>query len=76
MKVGDSVICIDNNSSLGHKLPLTVGKSYIIQHIDKNCKDIINVINDSDYKNDYFTNKFITINNYRKKKLEKLNNIS
>jgi hypothetical protein len=59
-------ICINNKNSALH---LTIGKEY--ECIVRN-EDIIEIINDRGYYGTYYMSNFITIEEYRNKKLKEL----
>lgn len=71
-KVGDKVICINSDHS-GKEL--TKGNFYIIEKIyHLEGKEMCDVICDQGYVSDFFLNRFLTIKEYRKLKLKKLEN--
>lgn len=78
MKSGDTVICVDNKSNgssyFTMDVPLTIGKSYIIQQVAKS--ETIRVLDDLNFFKDFRVDRFITesewLQRQRHKKLKKL----
>jgi|GEM_PF-6947688 len=61
--VGEKIICILNN-----RASLTVGKEYILLHLDVNYSNddfYICIKNDKDYEEFYHNSRFINKNNFR-----------
>ena len=81
MNKGDSVICIDNkpngSSYIMMNVPLTIGKSYIVQ-LKAATRDIetIRVLDDENFFKDFRVDRFVTesewLQRQRHKKLKKL----
>ena len=68
MKVGDSIVCIDNEYS---EFTLSNGKVYkLITYITLHDIVVINDLGEEDMYND---TRFISLCKYRKLKLEKIN---
>ena len=65
MKVGNKIVCIDN-SRLDLTINLTKGKIYIIDDINNN---FVKVQNNRVF---YIISRFIVLKEYRKMKLEKI----
>ena len=71
MKAGDKVVCINNIDNDDNSNILKKGKVYIIKN---NIGDHINVDGEySYYEYFYSKNKFISLKEFRKQKLEKIN---
>lgn len=62
MKSGDTVICIDNkpngSSYIMMDVPLTIGKSYIVQQVAKS--ETIRVLDDENMFKYFRKNRFVT----------------
>ena len=81
-KKGDNLICIDNkpngSSYTMMDVPLTIGKSYIVQSIDPKftTTQTIRILDDEDIFKDYRLDRFVTpaewIQLQREKKLKEL----
>ena len=81
MNKGDSVICVDNKPSgssyIMMNVPLTIGKSYIVQ-LKAATRDIetIRVLDDENFFKDFRVDRFVTesewLQRQRHKKLKKL----
>jgi hypothetical protein len=72
MKEGDIVFCIDS-SDHGKKQKLTYGKGYTIKRIDNyKLNSSISIKNDSGVIGIYNFNRFITLKEWRDKKLKEL----
>lgn len=69
MKIGDKLVCVDNERCQG----ITIGKIYTVIEIDvANDPCVIN-----DYGRGYYIKeRFISLKKYRKDKLEKLCTVS
>jgi hypothetical protein len=79
MKIGDKVICINNDDRYGKKIKnLIMYNEYIIldmigeQHKCKCRSSLCSESEDSDIVYWYFCDRFIEIKSYRKLKLEKI----
>lgn len=80
MKSGDTVICIDNRSNgssyIMMDVPLTIGKSYIVQLKATTRGETIRVLDDENMFKDFRVDRFITesewLQRQRHKKLKKL----
>lgn len=80
MKSGDTVICIDNKSNgssyIKMDVPLTIGKSYIVQLKAATRGETIRVLDDENFFKDFRVDRFITesewLQRQRHKKLKKL----
>ena len=78
MKSGDTVICVDNKPSgssyIMMNVPLTIGKSYIVQQVAKS--ETIRVLDDENFFKDFRVDRFVTesewLQRQRHKKLKKL----
>ena len=78
MKPNDEVICVDNKPSgssyIMMDVPLTIGKSYIVQQVAKS--ETIRVLDDENMFKDFRKNRFVTesewLQRQRHKKLKKL----
>lgn len=74
-KKDDVVICTNDeslsHSSLGESTDLTIGKEYTIISIED--EDIIRIKNDNDKNFGYYIERFMTLKEYRKAKLKKIN---
>ena len=62
-KVGDKVVCVNNEGDVG----LTMGKIYIITSTHETI-----VVNDLNEDVGYFEYRFISLQEYRKQKIEKI----
>ncbi len=72
MKEGDIVFCIDS-SDHGKKQKLTYGKGYTIKRIDNyKLNSSISITNDSGVIGIYNFNRFITLKEWRDKKLKEI----
>jgi len=77
-KVGDKIVCVDDlktNLYDSHDYGLTIGKIYeIINFKGKRPKYYTwaHIINDRYESQDYQTNKFVSILEFRKMKIEKI----
>lgn len=74
MKVGDKIVCIDTNSKTNK---LEKFKIYTIRWISTKYTQYIVVVKLKDVKDEneaYNVDQFVTLQGYRKLKLEKLNN--
>lgn len=62
MNKGDSVICVDNkpngSSYIMTDVPLTIGKSYIVQQVAKS--ETIRVLDDENMFKDFRKSRFVT----------------
>ena len=80
MKSGDTVICIDNkpngSSYIMMDVPLTIGKSYIVQLKAATRGETIRVLDDENFFKDFRVDRFVTesewLQRQRHKKLKKL----
>lgn len=80
MKSGDTVICIDNKSNgssyIMMDVPLTIGKSYIVQLKAATRGETIRVLDDENFFKDFRVDRFVTesewLQRQRHKKLKKL----
>lgn len=81
MKSGDTVICIDNkpngSSYIMMDVPLTIGKSYIVQlKAATRDTETIRVLDDENFFKDFRVDRFVTesewLQRQRHKKLKKL----
>lgn len=74
-KKGDVVICTNNeflsHSSLGESTDLTIGKEYTIIRVGD--EDTIRIMNDNNKNFGYYIERFMTLKEYRKAKLKKIN---
>ena len=78
MRQGDCVVCVDNkpngSSYIMMDVPLTIGKSYIVQQVAKS--ETIRVLDDENMFKDFRKNRFVTesewLQRQRHKKLKKL----
>jgi len=70
MKVGDKIVCIDT-FNYGMQLALTEGKVYKVIRLNIKICVLNDVGNDAYYRSD----RFLTLREDRKKKIEKLNGI-
>ena len=78
MRQGDCVVCVDNkpngSSYIMTDVPLTIGKSYIVQQVAKS--ETIRVLDDENMFKDFRKNRFVTesewLQRQRHKKLKKL----
>ena len=72
MKEGDIVFCIDS-SDHGKKQKLTYGKGYTIKRIDNyKLNSSISITNDSGVIGIYNLNRFVTLKEWRDKKLKEI----
>jgi hypothetical protein len=64
MKQGDIVICIDNKSNgssyIMKDVPLTIGKSYIVQLKAATRGETIRVLDDENFFKDFRIERFVT----------------
>lgn len=64
MKSGDIVICIDNKSNgssyIMIDVPLTIGKSYIVQLKAATRGETIRVLDDENFFKDFRVDRFVT----------------
>ena len=64
MKSGDTVICVDNkpngSSYIKMDVPLTIGKSYIVQLKAATRGETIRVLDDENFFKDFRVDRFIT----------------
>lgn len=75
MKKGDKVICIDDKLANSTTRDLTLGKIYTIFNFGMSrSRKIIYIIDDSGTNYGYYANRFITLSEQRRLKLEKLKN--
>ena len=80
MKSGDTVICVDNkpngSSYIMMDVPLTIGKSYIVQLKAATRGETIRVLDDENFFKDFRVDRFVTesewLQRQRHKKLKKL----
>ena len=81
MNKGDSVICVDNKPSgssyIMMNVPLTIGKSYIVQlKAATRDTETIRVLDDENFFKDFRVDRFVTesewLQRQRHKKLKKL----
>ena len=80
MKSGDTVICVDNkpngSSYIKMDVPLTIGKSYIVQLKAATRGETIRVLDDENMFKDFRVDRFVTESEWlqkkRHKKLKKL----
>lgn len=80
MKTGDTVICIDNkpngSSYIMMDVPLTIGKSYIVQLKAATSTETIRVLDDENMFKDFRVDRFVTPDEWiklqRDKKLKEL----
>lgn len=75
-KIGDEVVCIDNQAErgwmgLGDYSYLTYNKIYYVVNYFPNWKGIC-VVNDENKPRDYFADRFIKLSEHRRIKLEKI----
>ena len=80
MRQGDTIVCVDNKNGSSYimmDVPLTIGKSYIVQ-LKAATRDIetIRVLDDENFFKDFRVDRFITesewLQRQRHKKLKKL----
>ncbi len=76
-KVGDKVVCIDDSVVKGTLIPihLTLYKTYTVLKYNDfylHRDDCIHIIDDNHQNKIYFSNKFISLTEYRRLKLEKI----
>lgn len=67
-KRNDDVICINNNNG---KFPITIGKSYKVLYFKKH-ENMIVITCDDKSQQQYLTERFTTLLEYRKQKIEKI----
>jgi hypothetical protein len=64
MRKGDTVICIDNkpngSSYIMTNVPLTIGKSYIVQLKAATRGETIRVLDDENFFKDFRVDRFVT----------------
>ena len=80
MKSGDTIICVDNkpngSSYIMMDVPLTIGKSYIVQLKAATRGETIRVLDDENMFKDFRVDRFVTesewLQRQRHKKLKKL----
>jgi hypothetical protein len=64
MRKGDTVICIDNKSNgssyIMIDVPLTIGKSYIVQLKAATRGETIRVLDDENFFKDFRVDRFVT----------------
>ena len=74
--IGQTAVCINNNNRIptGDTYPLTIGKSYIIDHAYDTDSDgiMIKVINDNMYLDSYYLKRFKVVSVIREEKLNLL----
>ena len=73
MKQGDMVVCIDIKG-VGKSTPvaLTLYNIYTIVESDDPIHNAVNIVNDDNEIGQYWTDRFITIDEWREKQLNKI----
>jgi hypothetical protein len=73
MKPGDMVVCIDIKG-VGKSTPvaLTLYNIYTIVESDDPIHNAVNIVNDDNEIGQYWTDRFITIDEWREKQLNKI----
>lgn len=73
MKPGDMVVCIDIKG-VGKSTPvaLTLYNIYTIVEHDDTIHNAVNIVNDDNEIGQYWTDRFITIDEWREKQLNKI----
>lgn len=65
-EIGDDIICIDSD-----ECPLTLHKTYyVVLHNTKS--HLVRVVDDYSRPNDFFDDRFVKVEEYRKLKLDKI----
>jgi len=75
MKIGDIVICVDNVVN-GKTDEISLNKTYTLIDSYKLESIYCTIINDNNIEGDYFKRRFISLKEYRKKKLKRILNES
>jgi hypothetical protein len=73
MKPGDKILCIDIKG-VGKSTPvaLTLYNIYTIVESDDPIHDAVNIVNDDNEIGQYWTDRFITIDEWREQQLNKI----
>ena len=74
MKRGDKIICVESRLYAPARIGegLTFGMIYTVDHVEGN---LVCIINDLGIKDLYFISRFISLKEFRKNKLLKLNSV-
>jgi hypothetical protein len=81
MKSGDSVVCVDNKSNgssyIMKDVPLTIGKSYIVQlKVATTDPETIRVLDDENMFKDFRKDRFVTQSEWlQRQRHDKLNEL-
>jgi hypothetical protein len=71
IQIGTKIICIDNiHNNIQHNIRLTLYKVYVVHSIKES---LIEIIDDKNEFSRFYKRRFITLNQYRKQKLLKIN---
>jgi hypothetical protein len=77
MKKGDNVVCINDTDVKFNIKGITIGKIYKITKIyegeDYDEEESYGIVDDNGHRKGYFSYRFISLKEYRKQKLEKIN---
>jgi hypothetical protein len=73
MKSGDKIVCI-YIKGVGKSTPvaLTLYNIYTVEHDDTPIHNAVNIVNDDNEIGQYWTNRFITIDQWREQQLNKI----